>query len=440
MRELSLLYTHSESLGYGRMGVQLAAALRADGVDVYERHGEDAGEFPDRDQVAKTTNTVAWCSYPTHARGWYEGQHKVMLTMWETDRLPESFRENLGQFEKVIVPSEQNVELFSLYHDNVSKMLLGVDPVRWHYTPRRPPGQFFNFLIGGSGPRKGCDLAFSAFRDAFPAGSWGDGPIPRLIMKSPKAQDYYADRVEQVNGRIPNADEEALYADAHCYLQPSRGEGFGLQPLQALAMGIPTILTAEHGHASFAHLGYALASKLVPAGYFMLAGQGGAGNWWEPDRDELIGWMRYVYNHYDKAVDDMKVSAERVARDFTWANTAKAFCAVVGDEMSKPYTGSGEWEMPVIDHFLLITNRDYAAEIAGHHYQWTKGERYYEPADVKRILFESGVVDPACLGDDPGFTAGEVEKYSGIHSWCRECGQKLGSGESRSDTLLAAMA
>ena len=65
-----------------------------------------------------------------------------------------------------------------------------------------------------------------------------------------------------------DSEELDLYRSCHAYLQPSRGEGFGLQPLQALALGRPTILTNAHGHASFAHLGIPLDSTMQKAAYF----------------------------------------------------------------------------------------------------------------------------------------------------------------------------
>ncbi len=49
--------------------------------------------------------------------------------MWETRKLPEPFRESLHELDRMIIPSEQNVELFSQYHPNVKSMPLGVDPV-----------------------------------------------------------------------------------------------------------------------------------------------------------------------------------------------------------------------------------------------------------------------------------------------------------------------
>ena len=44
--------------------------------------------------------------------------------------------ENLDIFDRVIVPSDHNLELFSRYNPNVVKVPLGVDTSEWHYVAR----------------------------------------------------------------------------------------------------------------------------------------------------------------------------------------------------------------------------------------------------------------------------------------------------------------
>jgi len=360
-----------------------------------------------------------------------------MSTMWEATRLPESFRETLHEFETIIVPSQQNVELFSQFHDNVKLVPLGVDPERWHYIQRTPPGQFFDYLVAGSGPRKGTDLAHLAFRKLW-GKSWPkSGPIPRLVMKNPRGEYFHGERIEVVGGRISAEAEAALYARAHCYLQPSRGEGFGLQPLQALAQGCPTILTDAHGHGTFAHLGYGLDTTMAQSAYFIY---GDAGEWWEPNFNQLCDWMEYVYLNYDGACEFAKRSADVIADRFTWKNTAQGFIQAVGQENLERECVQGDWYSPTQQKYLIITNKDWACEIAGFHYQFKRGEKYYEWADVKRILFEAELLDPLCLvGDDPGLSPSQLERmpeYSAQHSHCALCGQILNSALTRADEIF----
>lgn len=447
--ELTVLHVRGDTadrIGYGRMGVKLVDALSGAGVDIYnaiERPAHIKQEFTDHLPNTRKgqTNTIMWVSTPGHTRGWFTGQHAVLSTMWEATRLPESFREQLHCFDTIVVPSDQNAELFADYHPNVHTAYLGVDPADWFFVEREAPAREFRFLVGGSGPRKGTDLVFKAFHRVFK--TWPkDGPVPTLVMKNPKGEDFYGDRVQMVTGKISGEDERALYASAHCYVQPSRGEGFGLQPLQALAQGCPTILTDAHGQASFAHLGYGLDSTLVESGYFVY---GDAGQWWEPDFDELCEYMEYVYFNYDAACAKGKDAAVVVAERFTWANTAQRYLDILGDQLTVPYKGDGSWFAPSHKLYPVVLTRDWRTEVAGNSYLFRKGQQYHETADVKRLLFEAGLLDPVCLegpGEDTGLLPEELATlgaYSASHEWCDHCGQKVGSGVTRADTIMAGM-
>src|SRR5262249_49146535 len=148
---------------------------------------------------------------------------------------------------------------------------------------------------------------------------------------------------EMISGRISPEEEVALYAQAHCYLQPSRGEGFGLQPLQAIAQGCPTILTNAHGHEAFAHLGYGLSTTFSDSAYFIY---GDAGQWWEPDFDELCEHMEMIYDDYGHAVQMAEEWSAEALRDFTWERTANGLLDAIGRDRLTPYTGPEEWFVP----------------------------------------------------------------------------------------------
>lgn len=458
---LCLQYVHSKTIGYGRLGVYLAEALQELGVDVYDGLESPRGTSDDRTyKQGGHSNVVSWVSVPTHARGWWKGQYAVMFTMWEATFLPESFRETMHAFDLIVVPSDHNQELFSQYHDNVKTVYLGVDPEQWNFVPRTAPTRDFNFLIAGSGKRKGTDLAYRAFRKLWPTeGSWGSGPIPHLIMKNPRGEQFYGPRIEVIGGRIPAPQEVDLYARSHCYLQPSRGEGFGLQPLQALAQGLPTILTNAHGHTSFAHLGHGLDATYSQSQYFIY---GDAGDWWEPSFDQLCEYMEYVYSNYDVACAKAADAASVIAERFTWKNVAQNFIDAIGPErLTQEFTGPYEWYEPDLKRYLVVTNKDWAADIGGTHFQFRQGQHYWEKSDVKRILFEADLLDPVCIQTtrpsettldgvrtewdtqyDTGLTEDQLKKvpdYSAAHSSCQLCGQKLGSKPTRADEIFAEL-
>lgn len=466
MTELTLFHVKSRTIGYGRFGVDLFSALQRLGHTVYDSidDGRKAYAVPLKPRVeqepnwrhvqpsgyiAGKSNVVAWCSVGSHAKGWFKGQMPVLYTMYEATQLPETFREGFHNFDLIVVPSEHNLELFSRYHPNVKYVPLGVDTTQWRATPRQEPELFFTFLCGGSGPRKGQDVVVEAFRKAFPEGSWGDGPIPRLILKSPRGNrecmgvELMGDRIETISGRISDDEEIGLYEQAHCYVQPSRGEGFGLQPLQALCQGIPTIATTDHGHGAYKHLvAHPVRTHLdrVPEGSFMF---GDSGDWWEPNLNDVVDHMVDIYRNYDAACDVALQTAVLAMDQLSSVRMAERFTAAIGKENMTPYQGSGEWFEPSFKKYRVVTKRDWKADIAGFLHFFKAGEEYWEVADTKRLLHAAGdILDPSCLSfdEDSGLTDEQVqdfEKGTARDNYCPTCTRHLRTGEKRADVILA---
>lgn len=456
----NLLYVHSAALGYGRMGMKLAAALARAGVDICDdmpdAYGGQQKFIPHVSGQSGKCGHVGWLSTPGHMRGWWDGQVKSLLSMWEATILPEPFRESLDEFDIMMVPSQQNLELFGKYHKNVHLVPLGIDPTEWHPTERPTlDDPHFTFFISGGGHRKGSDLVIEAFRKVFD-GRIPDGPAPRLFVHSAKASEFPRDeRIHLFTGKLTDEEEVALYGMCHVYVQPSRGEGFGLRPLQAMAQGCPTIATNAHGHAAYGHLityplGWAY-NETPPEAFH----HGPAGFWWEPNFDELCEMMEDVYLNYDSAVVKAQENAKLVATEFSWDNTATKWIDAVGrDVLELPDIQSNRWVEPTARRYMVITNQDKFFEVGGVQYLLEKGVEYYEPADVKRVLFDGGFLDPACLSHlqramsvlpgepawgehddeltelDSGLTPeqySQIENYTGSQALCPNCHQFLNS-------------
>ncbi len=105
---------------------------------------------------------------------------------------------------------------------------------------------------------------------------------------------------------------------------------------------------------------------------------------------------------------------------------------IIGKDNLGPYTGRPLWHRPKTKLYKVITNKDWFCEIAGTDMAFTRGVEYYELQDVKRILYEAGILDPACLDDDDpdnsGLTEQQIEyagKYRAKFSDCPSCGRPL---------------
>ncbi len=428
--KLNTVGASNHQTGYGRMAMCVYDALKELGVQVDYGTSEDSPKDP-------VHANGLWMGAPAHIRGYWEGQKVHCLTMWEATGVPPGFRENVHDIDTIIVPSEQNVNLFTKWHDNVKKVPLGVDPADWHYRKRPPVEGMFTFLTTGHGSRKGIDLTVRAFNIVF--GGFqpsADMPIPQLIVKSRHRQeDVLGERVSLQTGTVPREDEIEVYAQAHCYVGMARGEGWGLMPFQAMAQGCPTILSDAHGHHEFAHL------ASVPIGCGMSKAEpfifGDADMWWEPDFEELCEAMWDMYLNYEDYLPKAKHAAEVIADEYTWKDTARKLIDAMGgpEALCQPDITERTWFVPEIQVFPIVTNRDCSFEVNGTTYTFKKGELYHEFGDLKRMAFELDYLDPSCLEDpnESGLTPDQisrVDRYKAQHSRCYACGQRLNSDNS----------
>ena len=171
----------------------------------------------------------------------------------------------------------------------------------FHVPTRTDP---FTFLhVSSCFLRKGVDTLIAAYAKVFRR----NDPV-RLIIKGfpnprndlPKqiarlqSLDPEAPEIVMINRDVPLTKLVELYAAADAVVLPSRGEGFNLPAAEALAAGVPLIVTGYSGHTDFAgrdvarQLGFCFASSR--------SHMGSSGSVWvEPDIDDLILAMREMF-------------------------------------------------------------------------------------------------------------------------------------------------
>jgi glycosyltransferase involved in cell wall biosynthesis len=119
-----------------------------------------------------------------------------------------------------------------------------------------------------------------------------------------------------------------LYTSADCFVLPTRGEGWGMPTIEAMACGLPVISTNWGAQTEFLHDSVAfplrirgLAPAITRSPYY--AGT----RWAEPDLDHLCDLMRYVYENQDHArAVGVRAAAEVHAR-WTWGHAAERIIA-----------------------------------------------------------------------------------------------------------------
>ncbi|MEO3470588.1 glycosyltransferase family 1 protein [Roseomonas sp. CAU 1739] len=110
----------------------------------------------------------------------------------------------------------------------------------------------------------------------------------------------------RVLGRVSDAELRALYENALCLVFPSRYEGFGLPPLEAMVCGCPVVA---------AHAG-AVPEVCGPAAL-----------WFDPAQPTTLGEALTRLIEEDGLRDGMRSAGLLRARDFTWDRAARALLA-----------------------------------------------------------------------------------------------------------------
>lgn len=320
---------------------------------------------------------------PYSIKGWFEGQHRAIFTMWETDEMPASFRRWLPQFDQVIVPCQHNLDLFSKYHQNVNFVPLGVDTKFWtpnYKGPTDTQDGVYRFHGGGSlWRRKGLDVLVSVFKSL----KLKDAELH--IKAAPHAKDVPTERLGDNiflhrNWMSLEAQRD-WFCRADCYVAVARGEGFGLMPLQAIALGVPTIVSDSTGQSQFKHL----ATGVVPC---RKTAAETIGRWDEPDPKVLADLMM---DHYrDGAAKHAEAGKLAKGADaFTWRKSAQKLLSVLP---TGTMLDTDVWQQPSVVVPIRV-RRNVNADIGNRHYKLVPGVEYEVPENVHQVLFDSGALE-----------------------------------------------
>jgi FkbM family methyltransferase len=157
-------------------------------------------------------------------------------------------------------------------------------------------GPVFNFLhVSSCFPRKGVDVLLAAYCRAFRA----EDPVRLLIKGFPNPHNDVADqiasrraldpgmpRIELIDADLTEGDLLALYREADAAVLPARGEGFNIPAAEALAAGIPVIVTGAGGQIDFCDGG---AARLIKYSFARSKTHLAQANsvWFEPDVEDL---------------------------------------------------------------------------------------------------------------------------------------------------------
>jgi glycosyltransferase involved in cell wall biosynthesis/predicted Zn-dependent protease len=272
----------------------------------------------------------------------------VVFQHWEFGSLPQAWVEAMsGPVDEVWVASRYARECFvrsGVPAERVQVVPLGVDPGR--FAPQAPPlplatGKRFKFLfVGGTLYRKGIDILLDAYAEAFERRDdvclvikdMGVGSFYRGQTAEQRIAELQARRdapeILYFEGALSEEELAGLYTACDCLVHPYRGEGFGLPIAEAMASGLPVIVT-DHGAAlDFCNRdnAFLIPTRVVRFAERRVGDVETVDHPWlaEPDRQALVALLRATVKDNDERRRRADAGLVHIHKHFTWDHTADA--------------------------------------------------------------------------------------------------------------------
>ncbi len=272
----------------------------------------------------------------------------VIFQHWEFGSLPRAWIEPMSrQVDEVWVASRYARDCFvqsGIPAERVQVIPLGVDIGRFH--PQAPPlrlptNKRFKFLfVGGTIHRKGIDLLLDAYTQAFRRSDdvclvikdmgvgtfYGGQTAEQRIAELQAAAD--APEIVYFSESLTEEELAGLYTACNCLVHPYRGEGFGLPIAEAMASGLPVVVTGHGAALDFCNEqnAFLIPARVVHFREKYVGDMETVDCPWlaEPDKDDLRTLLRHVIEDGGDIHARADVGRRHIQQHFTWDHTAAA--------------------------------------------------------------------------------------------------------------------
>lgn len=256
----------------------------------------------------------------------WTGPYRIAYLPWESTGFRDGWVDSLNECDEVWTPSPVIAQW--MVDAGVKKAphiyQHGVEPV---WSPKLrvvEPGQRWRVLHhGAEALRKGGNDAIKAF-----LATLNDEPatlVLKMLMNQWAVHD--TDHIHLLGKKVPLDELIEIYHGVHAMVYPSYGEGFGLAPLQALATGMPALIT--RGWAPYEYL---LPDELLIDSHLIESPWQGhhPGKVFQPHQDDLQDKLKSMYENQQKLAEWAFENAPVVHKDYNWKDlTEKAFAHLV---------------------------------------------------------------------------------------------------------------
>jgi glycosyltransferase involved in cell wall biosynthesis len=337
--------THTGSpTGFSEVGALCFRSLLEQGVEVHYCSLADdfPNEQPSYDMIVNAMRKVEperhlpWVSFAPAPLFWLTGgAYNIGWTMIETDQINERWVRACNSMDEIWVPTPAQVKVFQT--SGVVKPIhvipLGIDTTRF-----KP--DFLPFVYHGDAEFRFMSMSWWQFRKrwdlltkAFAAEFGGKKEVGILYKTMFNGRDGEAaetvhewvghtidDQLAIIEGGLPWWEVVMTMRACHAFVLPTAGEGWSCPPVQALACGLPVIVTDCQGPGEVLRDDN---GKPFPGVYFLPCEKKPTGvvhdyysgsNWWATSVEEIRKAMREVYQNYDHWKAEALKGAEMVRK------------------------------------------------------------------------------------------------------------------------------
>lgn len=314
-------------------------------------------------------------------------EYRVGLTMWETDRPAEVHPQwtwQMNELDLLLTPSEWCKQVWK--RSNVYSPIKVVElsaAHRFYEAPLWEQHDRKEFVVVSwammtvlKSPRE----MIGVFQKAFPRSKY---PDCRLKIKThsgwfggepgdfPQVTD---DRVEIINETWSFEQLVSFARSADVGLFLSKGEGWGRPGREAVALGLPSIITDNTGYGSICSSGDVVA---IPTRKVVKAPSCYGGDWCIPDWNAAVDSLRELYSNREVAAERALKGSERYRREYSPERVGQKILDALEGVTSKPskrsqlskswagfYSSEGEVDLRPVRHIQEHHKRffDYIVE------------------------------------------------------------------------------
>lgn len=252
--------------------------------------------------------------------------------IFEYTNIPENYVASINKLKAICTASDWAAEVLKA-NGVITKIFVvpgGVNTLKYNKTIRRSaPANDEPFVFGHIGKyenRKNTDLLVKCFLDKFN----GNDKVKLLLsVTNPHVKEDSKTLLENKFGVHKNIefvpfinDIRNFYKKIHCAVFPTNAEGIGLPIVEALACGIPTIVSYNSGIKQYINEDIAILLtdlKMIPVydkNFFPNEGQ--FGFWESPKEEELSNKLAEVSSNYEEYLKIGDNAAVYMHEKFNW--------------------------------------------------------------------------------------------------------------------------